>query len=36
MLQEDFGGLMVDAMNLLLNRDPEKEAVAGATEASRR
>jgi multidrug efflux pump subunit AcrB len=34
LLQEDFGGLMVAAKNLLLNRDPE--AVTGAPEASRR
>jgi multidrug efflux pump subunit AcrB len=36
LLQEDFGGLMVEAKNLLLNREPEQEAVAGAPEASRR
>jgi len=35
LLQEDFGDLMVDAKNLLLNRDPEQEAVADAPEASR-
>jgi len=36
LLQEDFGGLMVEAKNLLLNREPEQEAVAGAPEAPRR
>jgi multidrug efflux pump subunit AcrB len=34
LLQEDFGGLMVAAKNLLLNKDPE--AITSAPEASRR
>jgi len=36
LLQEDFGDLMTAGKNLLLNKDPEQEAVGGATEASRR
>ena len=36
LLQEDFGGLMVDAKNLLLNRDPQQDEVAGTPETSRR
>jgi multidrug efflux pump subunit AcrB len=36
MLQEDFGELMTAGKNLLLNREPEQEAVAGTPEASRR
>jgi multidrug efflux pump subunit AcrB len=36
LLQEDFGDLMTVGKNLLLNKDPELDAGAGATEASRR